>query len=361
MKRVLALLVALALLGGAFLVREQVLGDDGSGAEDGTPTSGSDDEQARLVCATELAEACEALAADVDGIVLTVEPAGVTADRLTSPDTDALDPGLDAWLVPAPWPDIVAEGRARAGLPAVLAPTTDLPVLARSPLVLAVWDDRAEVLGTVCAGEITWACVGEVAGEAWADLGGSPTWGPVKPGHDSPAPSARGLGVLSQAATSFFGRSDLTANDLAEPAFQSWFARLERAVPTFEPSTGSAFDQMVVVGPASFDAVGTTESQAGPLLARSPARADAITLLYPSPVASLDVVLAGTTTGAAERLESVVAGEAGAGALATAGWRVPGQPDAVGVSPTPALPDGSNLPPAGTQEALRQLWVEVVG
>ncbi|MBK9181044.1 MAG: substrate-binding domain-containing protein [Acidimicrobiales bacterium] len=353
LKRFVAFAVAAGLVAGAFALRDRV--------RDGDDTGGDTTERVlRLTCSPEVADACEAIAADHDEVAVTVEPAGVTAARLTASDVDALDPGLDGWLVPAPWPQQVDEARARAGSAPLFADDGG-PPLARSPLVLAVWDDRAEVLAPACGGEITWRCLGDVGGQRWADLGGPTTWGPVKPGHDPPDTSATGLVVLGQAVTSYAGRADVSAADFQDDAFRAWLARLEDAVPTFSPAAGSAFEQLLVVGPAAFDAVGTTEAQAVPLLERSPARSSALTLLYPSPVATADVVL-GLPAGRrpAERLASLVRGPDGAAALAASGWRVDGQPAAPGIPDQPPLPADDGLPSAGALAALRQLWQEVV-
>src|SRR5581483_2548175 len=65
----------------------------------------------RLTCSTELADACQRLG---HGTRVTVEAAGVTADRLSAlPDGE--DPGLDGWLVAGPWPGAVDAARQSAG------------------------------------------------------------------------------------------------------------------------------------------------------------------------------------------------------------------------------------------------------
>jgi hypothetical protein len=287
---------------------------------------------------------------------LTVEPAGATADRLVGEDAD---PGVDGWLVTAPWPELVdLERRARA-LPALF--TGDRPVLARSPLTLAVWKDRAAALGSRCpppAG-VGWKCLGDAAGTTgWAAVGGRPEWGPVKPGHAQPASDDVGLLVLGQAVADWFGRVDVSAADLDDDGFQRWFSGLERAVPS---SSGSPLETMLVTGPAAFDAAGTTEAEAAPLLARS-ARRSSLVLLYPSPMATADVVLAAPGGGGASAsLRAVVGGGGGRRALAAAGWRVPGQARADGVPDTPALPATSGLPSPGLLDALRARWHEVTG
>ena len=339
--RVLAFLAAVAMVVGAVAVRARLDDDEERRAT-----------RLRLVCSTELAAVCEALAADEGTDVdATVEAAAETADRLT-----ALAPGqatpLDGWLVPGPWPTIVADARDREGLERLVAPG---PVLARSPVVLAVWPERADVLKPHCGGTVGWKCLGENAGERWSSLpDGRADWGPVTPGHP-PLATATGVIVLGAATAGFFGRADLSSTDLRDDEpYRSWLTKLERAIRS-RPTSPLA--DMLVRGPSAFDAVGTIEAEAGPLLARS-ARPSKPTLLYPEPVATADVVL-GTTGGrASDLLAELVSGDVGRRALAAAGWRVPGQAPVAGVPPTPALPDGSGLPSPGVLDALRRLAEE---
>ena len=342
--RALAFVAAAAMVVGAIAVRDRL-----DAREERATTV------LRLVCATELAAACEAMAeTEAAGrLEVTIEPAAQTADRLLAAASGAAVAGaLDGWLVTAPWPAIVAGGRSRAGLDALVAPG---PVLARSPVVLAMWADRAAVLARHCqATPPGWRCLGDTAGRRWADLGGQVTWGPVKPGHPDPS-SAIGLTVLGAATAGFFGRSDVARSDLEDEGYRSWLTRLERSITN---RSSSPFEDMLLAGPAAFDVVATVEADAAPLLARS-ARSDKPQLIYPAPVATADVVL-GTVPGRAARLlADVVAGRVGRRALATAGWRVEGHPLAPGLTGTPALPPGSGLPDPGLLDALRQVAQEI--
>ena len=136
MKRLLALLVAAVMITGAFWVRDRIDGDSssGSGSQQDDSASG-----ATMVCATELGPACKALQAEHPEIAIRVEDAQTTVDQLTSPTFDAGDPAIDAWLVPQPWPQMVTEQRQRAGLGAA-ALGDPSPTLARSPMVIAIWN-----------------------------------------------------------------------------------------------------------------------------------------------------------------------------------------------------------------------------
>ncbi|MGI9032193.1 MAG: substrate-binding domain-containing protein [Acidimicrobiales bacterium] len=346
MRRVLAVLAAAAMVAGSVALRSRLDRNKAEGAQ-----------TLRLTCATELASPCQALANGDHRVRLTVEGAGTTADRLAAADADI---GLDGWLVAAPWPKLVdQQRRARA-----LAPLFEANprVLARSPLVLAVWKDRAAALAPRCGGTVGWKCLGEAAGTpgGWKVVGGRTEWGDVKVGHAPPASDGIAMLVLGQAAGAWFGRTDLSTIDLEDDGFQRWFTGLERAVP----DTGaSALATMLVTGPAVLDAAATTEAEAGPALATSARRAG-IDLLYPSPMATADVVLATGTDGRAQAdraLAGLAAGSRGAKALAVAGWRVEGQPRAAGVPDRPALPSASGLPSPGLLDALRSRWHQVTG
>src|SRR5207248_4244195 len=97
--------------------------------------------------------------ADPDGAVeVRVEPAGDTAARLVK--AGGVD--VDGWLVPAPWAGLVDEVRARGQLPLRFR-ATGAPI-ARSPLVIAMWADRAVALRSACGGQVGWKCIGDHVG-----------------------------------------------------------------------------------------------------------------------------------------------------------------------------------------------------
>jgi hypothetical protein len=318
---------------------------------------GSSSEPARLRCATDVAAACLDLTEESEGhLEVLVEPAGVTASALvTLPDAQRGDIGFDGWLVPAPWPDLVNDERERRQLAPVLATPTG--PLARSPLVLAARHERADVLADDCGGEIDWRCLGDVAGREWTDLGGEAGWGRLRPAHADPTVSATGLAVLGQAASDFFGNTDFSAAELDLDEFRAWLRRLEEAGPA------PPFEQALAAGFVGFDTVGTSEAEAGPLLAAASAdRRDAVALLYISPVATADVVF--VSAAAARERDDVrdrATGDDAREALARTGWRVDGEPRARGVAAEPELRRSSGLPPAGVLQALQQRWREATG
>src|SRR5205807_533197 len=153
-KRLLALLAAAAMVAGAVLARDRIR------------SSGGETSRPRLTCATELATVCTALE---DRAIVTVEPAGTTAQRLAGVAAGA-DPGLDGWLALQPWPALVDNARSRAAAPTLFASSAPAPV-ARSPLTVAIWPDRLRVAQTACGNTpVTWKCLGTVAGPAVLDL-----------------------------------------------------------------------------------------------------------------------------------------------------------------------------------------------
>jgi hypothetical protein len=354
MRRLAALVGAIAMVGAAVVVRNAIDDGDNGGSNNG------DGGGPVLLCATELAAACDELAREAD-VEIFLDPAGSTVSTLsTRADNGSDDLEYDGWLTFQRDAQIVRDARKRAALdPLIDAPSDPI---ARSPLVLAIWRDRAQVLAEGCGGEVTWRCLGDVAGTRWQSIGGDEAWGPVKPGHADPASTGEGLAVIGQAAAQFFDRVNLSRDDYEDDAFLEWFSRVERAVPT-GGSVGddSPFVRMLTAGPAAFDVVATSEADAGPRLAAASAdRRDRVRLLYPSPVATVDVVFAPVHDRDSD-LEDIVTGDAGRAALAQAGFRVDGEDPAQGVPSTPPLPDRSNLPSTGALEALLQTWREVTG
>jgi hypothetical protein len=312
MRRLFAVVAAAAMVAGSIAIRSRLDRRE----EDRT-------NPLRVVCAAELGTVCDALRRTSARV--TVEAAPATADRLAR----AENPEIDGWLVPAPWPQIV-DGRRR-GLPPLFADVSQ--PLARSPLVVVM----SRAVADRCAGG--WKCLGEAAGR-----------GQAKPGHPDPGDNALGALIVGQAAAAYFGRTvDLSTLDLDDPGFAAWFRALERATPPLF-SGGSPLDEMLGTNFAVYDAVGTIEAEAAPTLARSAVR-DRVTLLYPEPMATVDVVLAGS----GGRLREVAGGDTIRKALADAGWRT-----GAGATQTgPPLPPTSGLPSPGFLDALRSRAEEV--
>lgn len=148
MKRLGALLVAIALVGGAWAVRGALWDDADTGDDDrAAPADRSSGEPLRVVCATEFAEACTALRGR-DGMgdiaTFTIESPGATVGALVADPT----PAFDLWLVSEPWADVAAY---RAEVAGATAPRLGRPTAGLATAELAV-AARSEVLAAVGAG-----------------------------------------------------------------------------------------------------------------------------------------------------------------------------------------------------------------
>src|SRR5262245_19937679 len=243
------------MIGGSIVVRN-ALDDDDAAASNSPPT-----EDLTIVCVEEL----EAVCADLDANV-TVEPAGTTAARLASGEGEP----FDAWVTFAPF-----------------ATSSDATsdVVGSTRLGFAMRSDRAAVLSEYCGGGVTWRCVGEVADQPWAGIGGDDSWGTIKPAHPEPVGSGLGRLVLGSAVASFLGTEDYSRIDWeASDDFPGWFDRLERAVPSdaFEPGV-DPYEKWLSRRLIGYDVVATTEAEA--------AGRDNVTVIYPAPVAAAQVAV----------------------------------------------------------------------
>jgi hypothetical protein len=336
------------MVGGAVVVRDRI---------DGGGSGGGGDEPLRLVCGTDLGPVCEALASADDGIEVTVEDEGRTADRLSGGRPDEL--GVDAWLTAAPWAGIVADNRATAGVEGDPVTSTS-DVLARSPATIVALRDRAAALAGSCGGPVSWNCIGELAGRSWTDAGGEAAWGSVRPGL-SPPETGNGLAVLSQAVSSRTVAVDLPAewarNDLDDPAVSGWFDQLASQA---KRAGGSVTDPLArfLVAPATFGMVGALESSSGPSVERA-ANGGQVDVIYPEPVVTADVTLSSLGEVPADDLVDRIGRDRLLDELAAAGWRVPDREPAPGVGAGPALPEDSGLASPGALQYLRERWRSV--
>lgn len=332
MKRILALVAALAMIAAAALIRQRVI--DGDNGADGT---------LRLRCATELAGVCDRLAKEDGSIAVTVADDGETADALSTKGATA---GFDAWLAVGPWADIVADNRRQAGIttPVLAVPSR---VLARSPVTFVGPEDRMAALSSHCGGTVTWSCIGDASGRPWTELGGQPTWGLMRAGL-APPDTGAGLVALDQAVATQSETTDWGTADLEQ--WSSWLAQL---VTPAQQSADPFTKMRVQPGWASITA--PLEHQSGPGTGEGDRRVS-YTLLYPEPVVTADVTLVPSTGRKVDELLDRVGSDRLAAALAQAGWRVVGQPNQKGVGGGPTLPPTSNLASAGALQALRNEW-----
>ena len=310
--RLLAFAVAVAMVAAAIAIRSRI---DTHHEDTAHPL--------RLVCSTELQAACEALPATIQ---ITYQSAAETANALSS----ATPPQIDGWLTTGPWPEIVEERRQRNAQDPLLSESRPL---AQSRIMVVAFPDRAAVIKRNCP-DISLKCVvGLVSPGDWTKVGGPATWNPPKVGLAPPNLEASGLVSLAAATASYFGHADLSSTDLDDPGFGGWLNGLVNA------GRGDQVGQMVAVGPSVADFAITLEAIAKPLVE---AAANKPLLLYPSTVASADVVLGTFDTSRSRRLADIVRSSK---VLENTGWQLPS-----------SAPSG--LPPAGFLDALRAAWGE---
>lgn len=292
--RLLALVAAVAMVVGAVALRSRL---DQHKQDTAHPL--------RLACMAELNDFCQSLVSQ--NVEVRVEPAGVTADRLAKASGD--DAGIDGWVTAAPWPAMVDQARATAGLPALFKGST---ALASSTPAMAVLPERYASLQRVC-GTVTWKCVGDAAGkQTWPAFDPKAVPGAVRFAVVDPADSAVGLTVLAAASSDYFGgRTNLSTADLDDDGYQTWLLGLSRA--RADVTDVNAFLTQPVA-----DVYASIEAEVRPAIARS-ARLPKPAALYPSPTININAVVAVLPGRAGQRLGSIVT--AAKTKLVASGWR----------------------------------------
>lgn len=335
--RIAAAVVALAMVAGSLALRSNMDADKRAQRE-----------VLRLVCVPELQDVCAALEDDpATNIALTVEAAGVTADRLTAlPDRSS--PGLDGWLAIGNWPGMVDAERQAAGKRPLFpgsdgAPGAGVGTLAATRVSLVMWKDRSAAMAAKCGRVLS--CLADLAaGGTWATAGGSTAWGRVKVALPDPGASALGLVSLAAVARSSFAGQPFGRSELQQDAdFQRRAAGLAQSAA----STDATLETMLAVGPALADAAFVLEATLkGPDLQGVPRLADA-DVLFLDPITTATVIYGITSGEPARRLQSAVTAIA-PDALVSRGWS----------RDVRTIPANQQLPDGGVLAALRQTWRE---
>jgi hypothetical protein len=276
-RRVLAILGAVAMIVAAVLIRRQL--DEQDGHEHA-------DDKIVIVCAEDLRTYCEALGDDVE---IRYAKAADTADALRD---GSLDDDVDGWITTSAWLEVTdtAEGGR---------PTGDLEALASSPIAAsAAKNTVGQAVVDLCKGKSTWDCLGEHAGESWSALG-QPISGDLAVGVTD-ADTAVGLPVLASIGGGTFGDLDFHSND-----FDSAFASRIQAL-----KAGSDPDPLktMVTAAGAYAAASSTEAQRKDL-------ADRVEVLALDPEVTATVVLVQIPGG-----DDLPSGDPVRRALAADGW-----------------------------------------
>ena len=313
------------------MLRRALDGDSGStGSSSTDPPAG----KTTVVCIPELEGTCRALAAGDDGLALTIEPAGATYERVVADPTAA----PTVWVTLYPWPQMVSSAVALAGAD---DPFPTMAAVASSELSMVGRNARMKALAGHCGGTITWRCVGDAAGQPWADLGGEPAWGVLKPSHADAAQSAVGLLAFSTVVSDYWGSTEYTGTDLQnDDAFLSWLGRFEGAIPTYGDEVNTPLS--ILLAQPRLDVVGTTVAEVNQ---EAGAQMDDLVVSSPNvqPPPQAEVVVAGG--GHTDEIAAALLGST----PGLAGWTVPSDG-------RPTTPTGTGLPPPDVMIALRDLW-----
>jgi len=183
----------------------------------------------------------------------------VTATPMGS--TDSLNQILDGMIQPTVWSPAskillpVANdewGKTHNGAQLV---AEDAPPLVLSPVVIAMWEPMARVLGWPDT-QPGWTDIAELSasGKSWADFG-RPEWGPVQFGHTHPDYSNSGITTIIAVAYAATGKTrGLTVADVQAPAAAEFMRKIQSGVIHYGESTGFFGEQMFNRGPAYLSA-----------------------------------------------------------------------------------------------------------
>lgn len=215
-----------------------------------------------------------------------------------------------------------------------------------TPLVFAVWEDRAKALRDTAGGRLTWKAIHKAvtAKAGWPAVGGKPAWGFVKLGHTDPTRSSSGLQALVLMALEHFEARTLTTEHVLDASFQDFVKQIERGVTKLETSTGTFMTDMLRFGPSKYDLALVYESLAISQLEHAQGRWSNLHIYYPPvtvwsdhPVAILDAPwVTPAQRAAAEKVVSFLRGREAQSAALRFGFRP--------ADPTVPIktPDGAN-------------------
>lgn len=154
-----------------------------------------------------------------------------------------------------------------------------------TPLVFAVWEDRAKVLLEGSAGDVlSWKQIHKAVAspKGWPAVGGKPGWGFVKLGHTDPNKSNSGMQAIVLMAYEYFNTTtNLTVEQMLDPGFQDFVKQIEDGIPHFESSTGTFMTEMIRFGPSKYDIALVYESLAISQLENAQGRWGSLHIYYP--------------------------------------------------------------------------------
>lgn len=315
-KSVLAAVVAIALIVGAFMVRTRFIeGDDTTPV----PTGSAEpvrppDAELRVACDALLAQSCPPGSSRLD---LTELLAAFEAQPIA----------YDALIAPTVVVDVIEQSRtSRARFDANRA------ILATTPLVLAVSVSRDELVASACGQAVTWLCAADLVQETSLTLATA-----------DPQDDTEGIAAVAAMTGGFLDTSAYNTNSLGGGGFLDWVDVLSDQTQI----SSTPVQQLIQFGGARNDSAVTTEATGLTQVRR--AAQNVPDLFWPTPLASLQIV-AVAVDGADQAAVDTI-GQQTAALLSEQGWRGPdGQPATEG---PPLDLDDDGLPSGGTLFTLR--------
>jgi len=121
--------------------------------------------------------------------------------------------------------------------------------IAISLFAWGLYATRADVLEQQF-GEINWQTIHDaaIARGGWPELGGEPAWGFFKLVVPNPNKNAGGLAAMISAAGEFYGRTDISVEDVTNPEFQAWLTELMGAVTDFSSASAYTAEDFALFG-----------------------------------------------------------------------------------------------------------------
>jgi hypothetical protein len=228
-------------------------------------------------------------------------------------ERDELDPLPTAWI-----PDsrylvelVNAAYKERLGRDVFL---TDGEYRARplgiSLLTWGIYDSRAGVLEEGY-GDISWNTIHDaaLAPGGWGELGGEPDWGYFKLAISNPRKNISGLAAMVAAAGEYFGKTNISVEDVTDPDFQAWLQEIMSSMSDLSGGTYTVAD-LALFGYTTGDAGQLLESDLLVNMQGIQTRwADPLRIVYPEYVTWFDfpfTVWMGPETTALEKNAALV-------------------------------------------------------
>ncbi len=216
------------------------------------------------------------------------------------------------------------------------------PVVVESPIVVAGWRTRWQVLELACGDNVDVACVASSLGSTWPDLGGNSSWGDFKLGLVDPTRSEAGMLAWS----------------MFEPALGANGGSLAAALRTVGRDDAQLMSDLVAFGDSRADVVLTTEVSVAGQFQNAINRGGRFEIGYPELGPWMEYVAVGTGRGSDGLIETLMS-EEGARRFTSAGVRPAGGvvgslPDGLG---TPG--DKSPSPDDATRATLISAWEDI--